>query len=64
MISGVHQTEEAGLVLRRAVTDIALGRQAGEAGPPEHPWAVTAPPPPPDLLTLCPSNSTTQLRLL
>lgn len=37
-ISGLHQAEKAGLVLCRAVTDAALGRQVGEAGPPQHLW--------------------------
>lgn len=61
-VSGFHQAQEAGLVLRGPVTDAALGRQAGEAGPPEPPPAPT--PRPASPLTLCPSNSTAQLRLL
>lgn len=48
-------------MFRGAVTDAALGRQVGEAGPPEPLRVLTTPPIP---LTLCPSNSTAQLRLL
>lgn len=62
MISGLHEAEEAGLVLCGAVADTSLGRQADEAGPPEYPWAVILPPPSP--LTFCPSNNTAQLWLL
>ena len=47
-------------MFRGPVTDAALGRQVGEAGPPEPP----IPPRPAWLLTLCPSNSTAQLWLL
>lgn len=59
-ILGFHQTEEAGLVLCRAVTDVALGEQIGKSRPPLIPSLFPLPSP----LTLCPSNSTAQLWLL
>lgn len=43
-ISGLHRAEEAGRVFQGPVTDAALGRQAGEAGPRQHPRMLATPP--------------------
>lgn len=59
-ILGFHQTKEAGLVLCRAVTDVALEEQIGKWRPPSQLHSLPLPSP----LTLCPSKSTAQLWLL
>lgn len=44
-ILGFHQTEEAGLVLCRVVTDVALGEQTGKSRPPLTPPLFLLPKP-------------------